>query len=245
MTAYHGGKQRIGKELSRIILEKSLEISKSRDLELRGYCEPFCGMLGVYQWIPQEMKSDTFSLLAGDSNRSLILMWKKAQTGWKPPTTPISKEEFLRLKTNGKSSAEKGFIGHFYGYMGKYFQPFRHQTCNIDRVVEKISKMGISLKNVDFSSGTYDQYSKLKNHIIYCDPPYEKQAHYYDENGEHLEKFDYTSFWNWCRKMGERNIVFVSEYQAPNDFKAVWKGNSRTPGSEGKEKLFVERKYLE
>lgn len=43
MTAYHGGKQRIGKEIATVIADMT------QDVTIKGYCEPFCGMLGVYQ----------------------------------------------------------------------------------------------------------------------------------------------------------------------------------------------------
>jgi len=248
MTAYHGGKQRIGKTLAGIILKEAFDLAEKRKIKISGYCEPFCGMLGVYQYILDSDFKDLndLSFHAGDMNKSLIKMWKKSKPNqdWKPPTQKITKEEFLRLKVNGESSAEKGFIGHFYGYMGKYFQPFRHVTCDIEKVAKKILDIGKKMKKVNFKSGSYLNFSKLEKCIIYCDPPYEKQAHYYDEKGKRMT-FNHSDFWEWCREMGKKNIVFVSEYQAPKrsdgteDFKLVWTGKSRTPGSDGKEKLFV------
>ena len=35
-------------------------------------------------------------------------------------------------------------------------------------------------------------------------------------------------FWDWCRKMSEKNLVFVSEYKAPDDFICVWEGEVKT-----------------
>ena len=52
MCSYHGGKQRIGKRLSSIIADQSLDIEDEYDFKIKGYCEPFCGMLGVYKHIP-------------------------------------------------------------------------------------------------------------------------------------------------------------------------------------------------
>jgi hypothetical protein len=113
MTAYHGGKQRLGKTLAEIIVDTSLEIAEDNRFELKGYCEPFCGMLGVYQHIPElfepegceplrsgcepegcepegceeEGIGNRIKYLAGDGNGSVIMMWQAAQKGWKPPTT--------------------------------------------------------------------------------------------------------------------------------------------------------------
>jgi hypothetical protein len=52
MCSYHGGKQRIGKRLSSVIADESLVIEDEYDFKIKGYCEPFCGMLGVYKHIP-------------------------------------------------------------------------------------------------------------------------------------------------------------------------------------------------
>ena len=36
------------------------------------------------------------------------------------------------------------------------------------------------------------------------------------------ETFNYDEFWNWCRRMSKENWLFVSEYNAPNDFECIW-----------------------
>jgi hypothetical protein len=45
MTTYHGGKQRIGKKIAQIIVEESVDMSEEEGWNIKGYCEPFCGML--------------------------------------------------------------------------------------------------------------------------------------------------------------------------------------------------------
>jgi len=47
MTAYHGGKQKIGKILANVIYDVSTEIEQDKKFVIKGYCEPFSGMLGV------------------------------------------------------------------------------------------------------------------------------------------------------------------------------------------------------
>jgi site-specific DNA-adenine methylase len=235
MTSYHGGKQRIGKKIAEVIHKKSSEA----DFVIKGYCEPFCGMLGVYQHIP-ELFGPRLKYFGSDLNKSVILMWKASQKGWKPPQKKISKKEFMRLKYDGKSSAEKGFIGHFYGYMGKYFQPFDDRAKSTKNVTDRISSISEDLEDVKFSHGPYTKFSGLKNFIIYCDPPYSKQAHYYNESGDHVEPFDHEAFWSWCAKMSENNIVFVSEYKAPKGAaKCVWSCISKTTGKSQKERLYM------
>ncbi len=76
MTAYHGGKQRLGKKLAEIIVDTSLDIVEDENWEIKGYCEPFCGMLGVYRHIPDFFEEECYDLkyLAGDANGSVIKM---------------------------------------------------------------------------------------------------------------------------------------------------------------------------
>ena len=150
------------------------------------------------------------------------------------------RDSLLLSEVDGKSSEEKGFIGHYYGYMGKYFQPFdnRHSLDSIKKTSNKVTKIGEKVKNVSFSHRKYTQYSKLKNYVIYCDPPYQKQSHYYTETGEHVEPFDHDKFWDWCRKMAKNNIVLISEYKAPRDFDMIWSTKSRTTGKSMIDKLY-------
>jgi DNA adenine methylase len=236
MTSYHGGKKRIGKKLAKIIYDKSNEF----DFVIKGYCEPFCGMLGVYQHIP-ELLSEGHSArkikyLAGDINKSVIMMWQKAQNGWKPPITKISKKKFNDLKYNGKFSAEKGFIGHMYTYRAVFFDGyFAHNMSKIKHNAENVEKIAEKTIDVKFSSGNYERYSKLKNYIIYCDPPYQDTEQRFYVGNEYKDRlqFDSKKFWNWCRMMSKNNIVFISEYKAPKDFKLVWKDDKNN------EKLFM------
>ena len=68
MTSYHGGKQKIGRKIAEKISESVVEYLPY----IKGYCEPFCGMLGVYRHIPIYL--DVKRYKAGDCNKSLILM---------------------------------------------------------------------------------------------------------------------------------------------------------------------------
>jgi site-specific DNA-adenine methylase len=145
----------------------------------------------------------------------------------------------MKMKDDGKSSAHKGFVGHFYGFSAQYFQPFKKRSVKtLQNTINNVSKISKQVKNVSFSSGSYTQYSKLKNFIIYCDPPYQVQAHYYDEKRKHLS-FDHDKFWDWCIYMAEDNIVFVSEYKAPVNFEKIYSIKARTAGSDRTDNLYL------
>jgi len=245
MTKYHGGKNQFGRELASIIFQEAQYTSKVNNMPIQGYCEPFCGMLGVYRHIPEFFKED-ISLKAGDINKSVVLMWQAAQTGWEPGTKEISKAKFMQLKNDPKSTAEKGFVGHRYGFMGQYFQPFTDQPSLVSRqkASKKIVDIAEKLQLVEFTHGSYEKFSHLKGFVIYCDPPYYGQAHYYIESGQKKLKFDHHKFWDWCRQMSQHNILFISEYELPADFEVIWAKKTKTCKASRIDKLFTFENYF-
>lgn len=232
MTSYHGGKQRIGLEIAQTIHLISIILENQGNFKIKGYCEPFCGMLGVYRHIPELFEEHVPKLKykAGDVNKSVIKMWQAVQKGWKPPVT-CSKTKFEKMKDQNEPTAEKGFLGHVYTYRGVFLDGyFNHNPKKIRGNCQRVLDIAQDTKKVNFSSGTYNKYSGLQGYIIYCDPPYaETSCRYYDGRGYFDQlTFDNDKFWKWCRDMSKNNIVFVSEYSAPKDFMKVWeKGNEK------------------
>ena len=209
MTSYHGGKQKIGEKIALLIKKISMEIEKETGTQFKGYAEPFCGMLGVYRHIPDMFQDHvSFKYHAGDINESVIKMWKALQKGWKPPTQ-CSERKFYQLKGDGKSSAEKGFIGHACGYRSTYFSTF-FDRVDLKKVADKTLKIVEKIKGINFQIGSYHQFSKLRGYIIYCDPPYFKGSKYMDEYGK-IRNFDYDDFYEWLNRMSRHNLIFLSE----------------------------------
>ena len=230
MTFYQGGKKRIGLDIATVIHNISTEIESQTGKSFSGYCEPFCGMLGVYKHIPTLFKDHKPKLkyLAGDRNEDVIIMWKAVQKGWKPPSK-VTKEDYNKMKTSPKKSPRKSFVGFAASMRGKYFGGYLYRN-NISHQASQIKNMSQTIQNVEFTYGDYTQYSTLKNCIIYCDPPYEGTQCYFKNNGNVIS-FNNEKFYDWCKKMSKNNLVFVSEYNMPREFKKVW--------SKGNEKLFV------
>ena len=50
--------------------------------------------------------------------------------------------------------------------------------------------------------------------VVYCDPPYASTTGYGID-------FDHQAFYAWCRSVGRRHPLFVSEYWMPSDFRCV------------------------
>lgn len=210
MANYHGGKQKTGYKIAKCISD----IYTDLNINLIGYCEPFCGMLGVYRYIPELIDINKFK--AGDINESVIKMWNGVKNGWKPPIK-VSKIEYEKLKLNTNPSKEKGFIGHQYSYGGQYFMGFRGDYGNktsYHKASQNVIDIAKELKKVKFTSGEYTQFSNLKNYIIYCDPPYKDTSRYTDELGVY-RKFDDDKFWKWINIMSKNNMIFITEYKNP------------------------------
>ena len=55
-----------------------------------------------------------------------------------------------------------------------------------------------------------------------CDPPYQGTT------GYKTGAFGHDMFFEWCREQAKKNVVFVSEYNAPEDFECVWQGEIKT-----------------
>jgi site-specific DNA-adenine methylase len=222
MAFYPGGKKRLGREIAETIAEIA------DDYDIRGYCEPFLGMAGVYRHIPSLLGRKKY--LAGDQNEYLIRLWDAVQNGWRPPSHQISRSEYERYRSG------KSLTALFYGFASSYQGDFRSGYFgknNCAKQAEDMIEIGEELRNVKLSCGDYDQFSKLKGYVIYCDIPYHgtRQSSYY-KGDQRAERFDHDRFIDWALDMARDNVVLISEYSKPcREAKLVW--------SHGKEKLFL------
>ncbi len=82
-------------------------------------------------------------------------------------------------------------------------------------------KQSPKIQGVQFICDSYENLD-FENCIIYNDPPYK------NSRGYKTGKFDHDKFFDWCREQAKKNVVFVSEYNAPDDFELVWQGEIKT-----------------
>ena len=148
------------------------------------------------------------------------------------PPDPIT--SLVRFGCSFGGKFEGGFARgkDTYGYPRNYWL----------ETLKGAQKQAHKIKNVQFACM---DYSKLdcENCLVYCDPPYHNTTGY--KTGE----FNHDEFFSWCRKMAKNNLVFVSEYNAPDDFVEVWQGEQKTTLSSTRtaathnaiEKLFLVR----
>lgn len=210
---YMGSKNRIANGILPIIL-------KDRK-ENQYYIEPFCGGLGTFDKV-------TGNRIGIDKNKYLISMWKGLQENREKPME-ISKELYSKARTeynNGTNIEFDDFLIGWIGWMGSFNGRFfdggySGKTATRDYVAEQIRntlKQVELLKDAIFVSGDYSDLEIFEKSIIYCDIPYKGTKQYSTS-----KNFDHDKFWQWCRNMTTQgHQVFISEYQAPDDFICVW-----------------------
>lgn len=153
----------------------------------------------------------------------------------------FSETDYRQLKENDDYKY-KGFAGFAYSYGGKWLGGWRRDKARKRDYVKEAycnaKKQSPFLKGVKLINESYLNLVIPENSLIYCDPPYEGTTGY-------KHNFEHDIFWEWCRnKSHEGHTVFVSEYNAPNDFECLWQKSlvsslTKNTGSKiGIEKLF-------
>ena len=210
---YMGSKNRIAKYILPIIL-------KDRK-ENQWYIEPFAGGLGTIDKVGGHR-------VAIDSNKYLIAMWRGLQENRPRPRT-IPKELYSKARTefnNGTNIEFDDFMIWWIGFMGSFNGRFfdggySGKTDTRDYIAEQISNTENQIKlirDINFVSRSYIDINLNKPCLIYCDPPYKNTKQYSTSKG-----FNHEQFWQWCRDMtNDGHSVFISEYEAPDDFLCVW-----------------------
>ena len=231
---YMGSKARIAKEILPIIL-------KDRNPE-QWYVEPFAGGMNSICEVGGNR-------VANDINYYLIEMWKELCKGWQPHKINSNTYHIVRLNREQSAPHVVGWVGFNCSYSGKWFGGFAGETkTKIGTVrdyqaeaISNVAKQVEKLKGVVFQNKNYYELELPPNSIVYCDPPYEGTTKYAND-------FDHNLFWNWVRSISKQgHTVFVSEYNAPADFKCVWekevKSSLSANGKVGGNKISTERLF--
>lgn len=226
MTYYEGGKKRIGAAIAAVIAET---VAQHPRFKVKGYCEPFCGMFGVYRHMPAYF-DPKIRWCAGDRNPYVIKLWKALQRGWQPPLA-CDKRTYEHYRQVNDTSLKAIFVGYACAFRGQFRMTYMAGR-NVAVQADACREIGETLKKVKLKCGEYTQFSKLKGCVIYCDPPYKNTKHNYFVKEKFLNDFDSDAFMEWCREMSRHNLVFISEYTKPcRDCKCIWQ--------RGIEKLFL------
>lgn len=208
---YFGGKKRIAKQL--------VEFISPYFSNVKYYFEPFVGSCAVIENI------NGIKRYASDANEYLIEMYKGLQEGWIPPTI-ITEEEYIYLKNNRDIDKKlSGFAGIACSYSGKWFDTYARNKNGRNYALNAYNTLLKSLPKIQDIIFQHKLYQEChpKNALIYCDPPYNNVG-----NGYCIETFDSDEFWEVMRNWSKDNMVFISEYNAPEDFSCVLEIETRT-----------------
>lgn len=230
---YLGGKTRIAKEILPIILADRKEGQY--------FVEPFCGGCNVTDKV-------LGNRITNDYNEYLIAMFRGLVSGEKYPEQ-ISRELYNDVRECFRSGSGKydlgfiGWVGFMASYRGKFFGGYSGTALYkgephdyIAEAVRSVTRQAPKLQGVEFCSGDYRDLRIPDESIIYCDPPYMDTTGYSDG-------ISHNEFWQWCReRVYDGHKVYISEYQAPDDFTQIWEKsiqNCISIDKKATERLFI------
>jgi DNA adenine methylase len=245
---YMGSKNRIAKYLLPIILENRKENQYFVDV--------FCGGMNIID------KVDGYRI-ASDNNKYLIAMWQGILNGFEYPKEidkslyDVARNIYNRKETRKEYVARFsddliGWIGFMASANGRFFEGGYSGisiTKNgsirnyIEESIRNIEKQKKDLIDIVLECCDYTEVIIPNNSIIYCDAPYRNTKKYSTS-----KNFDYNKFWNWCREKAKQgHKIYISEYEAPNDFVCVWqkdvKSSLSANGITGGNKISVEKLF--
>lgn len=224
---YVGSKSRHAKEIISVMSSGST---------LGAYVEPFVGGANMIDKVDARLR------VGNDICPMVITLLSAVRDGWIPPES-ISEEEYAEAKANQDGSARNAFIGFLCSFGSKWFGGYARSKDGKNYAAighRSLIKQSENLKGIVFSNLDYREVLIPRGATLYCDPPYKGVTGY--SSGA----FDHDEFWEWCRRgaySGDR--LFVSEYQAPEDFVCVWSKkttsniDSRSSNFDRIERLFV------
>lgn len=210
---YQGSKTRYAQYIVPI-LQKTINITNAET-----FIDGCCGGCNIIQDIKCKNK------IAIDLNNDLIELYKYAITAYKEGyldtafPTKITKEDWNKAKSGNGESWYRALVCFFASYSARGFSGGYCLNTSRNYYIERLNNFKKQIpKLIDIEFICEDiNYIHPSNSIIYIDPPY-KNTKKYDIN----LSFDYELFWDSVRRLSKKNIVFISEQTAPNDFKSIW-----------------------
>ena len=238
---YQGSKNRISKFLVPII-QKYID-----DNNIKTYIEPMVGGANIIDKIVCENK------VGGDINSELISLLQYIQTDNAISIAPemctfehyTDVRENRKLHTNKYSMEYMALIGYCASYGGRYFDGGYGRDSKGGRSiynerVRNLKKQAPHLKDIKFRCCDYKSFIGYKDCLFYFDTPYKDTKQY------SIQNINYDEFYDFLRQLSKNNIVLVSEYNMPNDFKCIRQSerkvqqkSDRVAAEKATEKLFI------
>ena len=216
---YMGSKNRIAKHLLPIM------IAECEKQGITKWVEPFVGGANMIDKVP-----DTFERVGYDLNDHVIHALIDIRDNADKLPDAVSEEEYRSFY--GKPAEHLTSLVRFGASFGARFEEGYARGKSTEgaprnywaETKRNALKQSPKIQNVQFICDSYENLD-FENCLIYCDPPYQNTK-WYKKNCVPI--MDYDKFFEWCREQAKKNIVFVSEYNAPDDFIEVWRGEVKT-----------------
>lgn len=210
---YMGSKNRIAKHILPIML------ADAEKHDIKTWVEPFVGGANMIDKVPSNYKR-----VGLDINPHTIAALLAIRDFVDALPEFVSEEYYKSLKGRPASPIES-WVRFVCSLGGKFQNGYARCKTNRDYVKEgrnNALKQSPHIQTVDFLCCSYKDYKPV-NSLVYCDPPYQGTT------GYKTEAFDHKEFFEWCRETAKNgNLVYVSEYNAPEDFELVWQGEVKT-----------------
>lgn len=211
---YMGSKRRIAKHLIPIMVEAA------KEKNITTWVEPFVGGGNMIDKVP-----DSFTRIGYDLNPHTICAMIDIRDNPEQLPDYFSKEDRDKHKKGDAASLLSwacivtSFGGDLSGGYAREKGSDETTFCGYGK--RNALKQSPLIQDVGFICDSYENLD-FENCLIYCDPPYQNTSGY--KTGD----FDHDKFFDWCRNQAKKNLVFVSEYNAPDDFEEVWRGEIKT-----------------
>ena len=210
---YMGSKSRIAKHILPIMLD---------DAEKHGittWVEPFVGGGNMIDKVPDGMRR-----IGIDYNPHTIAAMLAIRDMVDNLPENVSEDEYRSLK--GKPvDPISSWIRFVCSLGGRFENGYARDKTGRNYALEgkhNALKQSPKIQSVEFACASYKDYRPV-NSLVYCDPPYQGTTKY------KTDVFNHEEFFEWCRDTSKNgNLVYVSGYNAPNDFECVWQGEVKT-----------------
>jgi DNA adenine methylase len=209
---YQGGKSRIAKDLA-IVMSNISSRERERERESSYFVSLFCGSCSV------ESKVKGFDKkILNDKHEYLIELLNGVKNCYELPEH-ISEEEYKYIREHkDDDKVLSGFVGFGCSFGGKWYGGYARNKTGTNYALQSKKSLLKDMNNLmdaEFICKDYKDVELPNGCVVYADPPY------HGTTGYGKEKFDSEEFWNVMREWSKNNDVYISEYEAPDDFESV------------------------
>lgn len=187
------------------------------------YVEPFCGGMWSAARVCQDLRPGR--VILNDINKPLMLLWDRVLhegTEWLPTDLQGIEENYQHYKHDGGDDPLTAWYGIACSFGGKWFGGVARSDGRTDFEPQRRStaRKADALRpyHPELLCGDYREVGIPDSAVVYCDPPYEGRS-----KAHHFNTFDYGEFWQWVRDLSARCTVFTSCFDAPDDFRDVYR----------------------